>query len=386
MSRALILVASTCVIAVVLYVVAVSLFVDGCPRGMIKGPGGQCAQCIQDADCGYGFVCADARSVHADVANEAAHAPNICVQCLRDEDCMLGHTCNQRTNTCEKPCLTHADCSADNACDEAQGVCSVALLRESPHVGLDGSLATHHDTRSSCQKSGFVWLSDEERCVECNPRKYAGESWCDALHRKVACLRDAHCGSGMVCDNAQGACVPAFQSTFGVFANAGLDFRACMLASPTHGGAFLSWSEREGLFADPHAPRNNVLLVQPSRTGNMDHNENAGTDEGEGEGEEKGEEGATSESTLAYVLIKNRSGTWKWVVPHASLPLRSVPASTSFSFASDQDKDNVWRIVTDGDNKIHITAPHLAVPMALSSVFMTTVMSENSPSSWIVLE
>jgi Cys-rich repeat protein len=145
-----------------------------CPQGQVCSPGGQCVQCVSDAQCSG--------------ATPRCHsATNTCVACLPGpgDNCPVGQYC-RADFVCERGCKTGADCPS--------GVC---LADHSCQGCVD-------DTQCAAGK-----VCQNGTCIDmCGPAAACGTSLdCCAGHCKNLQNDVAHCGAcGRACATGQACC------------------------------------------------------------------------------------------------------------------------------------------------------------------------------------
>ena len=254
-------------VCVALFFIARALFVPRCGRNRVAGCGNTaCAHCFDDADCGTGYRCKVTEYDAGSGLSRADQASaNACVSCLTDADCNGETTC-QSDGSCRQACTGDQDCTVfGHVCDSSSGTChppqgffSGSLIRETPS-GSD---------EATCKADGGVWAPDVAfgvdgggyRCVACDPQWYAGEGFCDAAGRVVQCLSNKHCGEGLACDNAIGACLPPFSSLMDRFEAGGLVTARGTMQRPLT-GEHMTTTAQEGVTAMGRTSGANVLLA-----------------------------------------------------------------------------------------------------------------------------
>ena len=232
-----------CVLACCVFLFAVGhwLFVPPCGRQLVKGPHGQCVQCMSDSDCGSGQLCEPSTFT--------------CVECMHDNDCPSGTQC--ASQRCARTCTDAGDC-ASGACDTDAGVCTPAPSEATLRQGATQPATSTYLTQRSCLDAGHAWgaypaggAEAAMSCAACDPTTYMGPGYCSGHGDVVACLRDSHCGGPAVCDSMAGVCRAAWYPSPGSLLHAG----GCQSAwrgrlySPTR-GAYLSYNRVDGITTD----------------------------------------------------------------------------------------------------------------------------------------
>lgn len=124
-----------------------------CAAPLVCDVGGECVECVVDADCGGATPACDGLSKR-------------CVACRGAVGCAAPYVCSPSAPVCVLPCVDAVDCP------------------------------------------GFIDGCRAGVCSACNEDADCGALFCDVPHgRCVTCLTDAQCGDATRCDPVNDVCV-----------------------------------------------------------------------------------------------------------------------------------------------------------------------------------
>jgi len=173
-------------------------------------PGNETCVTCQD-DAGNGNNAIDGGCTASAPFCDTSGASPVCVECLADNDCQGQQVCNPTTHVCEAPCVDdNSGATADTGCtaptpecdDSVPGNTHCVTCEDDAAAGaIDGGCSA---ATPACDTSGGGAV-----CVAClADADCAGGQVCDPTSKTcVECVTDGDCGGGQVCDPASNACV-----------------------------------------------------------------------------------------------------------------------------------------------------------------------------------
>ena len=182
---------------------------------------GNCVACVEDSQCGDGFICDD-NMCHPGCRSEndrcgpgqVCRPGAACVECIADVQCGAGRVCSTN-NTCVPGCsAANPACPMGLVCDTNAGACVECTSNANcPNEPLRTCDTTTHTcvqcvTSNDCHDAATPACNPATHtCTQCVVNDDCGGGAC-VMNRCVQCTADAQCsGATPTCNTTTNTCV-----------------------------------------------------------------------------------------------------------------------------------------------------------------------------------